>query len=83
VAVPESVEVPEPLVALRIPADVEGLARELYAVFRLADEAKVDVAVISVRARKGSGSRSWTGCGGRRPAKRLMPSMRSHRPSDQ
>ena len=55
VAVPESVEVPEPLVALRIPADVEGLARELYAVFRLADEAKVDVAVISVPGEEGLG----------------------------
>jgi len=55
VAVPESVEVPEPLVALRIPADVEGLARELYGVFRLADEAKVDVAVISVPGEEGLG----------------------------
>jgi L-threonylcarbamoyladenylate synthase len=55
VAVPEAVEVPEPLIALRIPADVEGLARELYAVFRLADEAKVDVAVISVPGEEGLG----------------------------
>jgi L-threonylcarbamoyladenylate synthase len=55
VAVPESVEVPEPLVALRIPPDVEGLARELYAIFRAADDAKVDVAVISVPAEEGLG----------------------------
>ncbi len=55
VAVPESVEVPAPLVALRIPADVEGLARELYGVFRAADEAKVDVVVISVPGEEGLG----------------------------
>ncbi len=55
VAVPESVEVPEPLIALRIPGDIEGLARELYAVFRAADEAKVDLAVISVPGEEGLG----------------------------
>lgn len=55
VAVPESVEVPAPLVALRIPADAEGLARELYGVFRAADEAKVDVVVISVPGEEGLG----------------------------
>jgi len=55
VAVPEPVEVPEPLIALRIPADIDGLARELYAVFRAADDAKVDVAVIAVPGEEGLG----------------------------
>ena len=54
-AVPDLVEVRDPLVALRIPADVEGLPRELYGVFRLADEANVDVAVISVPGGVGLG----------------------------
>jgi L-threonylcarbamoyladenylate synthase len=55
VAVPEGVEVPEPLVCLRIPGEVEGLARELYALLRAIDAAGVDVGVVSVPREEGLG----------------------------
>jgi L-threonylcarbamoyladenylate synthase len=55
VAVPEGVEVPAPLAALRIPGDIEGLARELYALLRSLDASGIDVAVVSVPREEGLG----------------------------
>jgi L-threonylcarbamoyladenylate synthase len=55
VAVPQGVEVPEALVCLRIPGEVEGLARELYSLLRAIDAAGVDVGVVSVPGEEGLG----------------------------
>src|SRR5262249_59517410 len=55
VAVPEGLEAPPPLTALRIPGDIEGLARELYALLRSLDEGGIDVAVVSVPREEGLG----------------------------
>jgi L-threonylcarbamoyladenylate synthase len=55
VAVPEGVEIPEALVCLRIPGEVEGLARELYSLLRAIDAAGVDVGVVSVPGEEGLG----------------------------
>ena len=55
VAVPDGLEVPAPLTALRIPGDIEGLARELYALLRSLDAGGIDVAVVSVPREEGLG----------------------------
>jgi L-threonylcarbamoyladenylate synthase len=55
VAVPQGVEVPEALVCLRVPGEVEGLARELYSLLRAIDAAGVDVGVVSVPGEEGLG----------------------------
>jgi L-threonylcarbamoyladenylate synthase len=55
VAVPEGVDVPEALICLRIPGEVEGLARELYALLRAIDAAGVDIGVVSVPREEGLG----------------------------
>ena len=55
VAVAQDLDVPSPLTALRIPGDIEGLARELYALLRSLDEGGIDVAVVSVPREEGLG----------------------------
>ena len=67
VAVPEGLEVPAPLTALRIPGDIEGLARELYALLRSLDASAASTWRWSPSpARRGWGWQWWTGCGEQR-----------------